>query len=304
MKKRDCIAGFLFACLLALLAAQAQALAYNPQSVGAGSPEVHINGNGTMTIKSARVEQITGTTLYLSTQWGSVPMRFTMKTDEGTAVVKRYGGAAQVPAIKAGDYLDVDGDFFVGSDFFGLSAKRVKDWSLQEENETFSGRIVEINPDRTFTLLTPLGKAVIVRVSDETEIKKGATVVPASRLFKGDLVVLADGVYDYPSNTLSAAKLIVFVSTSAFAARNYEGRLKSADSTNVPATLLVDVSGVSYKVILSAQTKLLKKNRLAAELARFVPGDRVRFYGPLREEANIVRDELIVDALLVRNLNL
>lgn len=277
---------------------------YNPGTVGAGAPEVHINANGTMSIKSARVDQILSTTLFLVAKWGQLPMRFTMKTDANTKVIKRYGGTAGVAQMKLGDYLDAEGDFFVGSDFFGLTARSVKDWSLQEESETFSGTIAEVNPDGTFTLRNPLGKTILVRSATTTLIRKGSVAIPWSRLAKGDTVPLADGVYDYAKNTLTASQLVIFQPKTAFSARNYEGTLKRLDAPRLPASLVIAVQGVEYTVRLTAETAVQKKNRAPAELARFVIGDTVRFYGALREEEKTVRDELIVDAEVVRNLNL
>ena len=104
---------------------------YNPKSAGAGNPELHIKQDGSITIKSARIEQIAGTTFYISVQWGPLPMSFTMKTDDGTSVVKRYGGKGAVTQMKQGDYIDVDGQFFIGSDFFGVTAVTVNNWLLQ-----------------------------------------------------------------------------------------------------------------------------------------------------------------------------
>lgn len=275
---------------------------YNPASVGAGKPEVHIKQDGTMAVRSAKVEQILSTTLFLTTKWGAMALRWTMKTDSGTKVAKRYGGSARVSDIRIGDYLDVDGEFFVGSDFFGLTAKSIKDWSLQEEAGTFSGKIIEYNTNN-FVLQTP-AQNITVQPATSTQIKKGAVAVPWSRLKKGDTVVLADGVYDYAKNILTASQIVVFQPLAPFAARNYEGVLERIDAPRLPTTLVVAVGGVPYSVRLSENTIVQKKNRAPAELSRFVAGDIVRFYGPLRQEENIVSDELIVDAEIVRNLNL
>ena len=89
---------------------------YNPASVGAGKPEIHITADGVMRIKAAKVNQIIGTTFFLNLKWGELPMQFTMKTDTNTSVTKRYGGGATTAEIKQGDYLDASGEFFVGSD--------------------------------------------------------------------------------------------------------------------------------------------------------------------------------------------
>ena len=83
-----------------------------------------------------------------------------------------------------------------------------------------------------------------------------------------------------------------------FAPRNFEGTLKSISGTTLPATLVVTVSGTDYTVYLAKTTVVLKKNRSAATLGRFVVDDTVRFYGAIRQ-ANFTE----IDAEIVRDLN-
>lgn len=298
--------GLFLALAVAMFPVFAFAIAsdYLPSTVGAGAPEVHINRDGMMQLKSARVDQLVGTTLFLTMKWGQMSMRFTMKTDSQTVVIKRYGGASTVAQIKVGDYIDADGEFFVGSDFFGLNARFVKDWSLQEESETFSGKISEINPDGAVVLQTGTGKSIFVRAATSTNIRKGAVVIPWGRLMKEDSVTFADGIYDYAKNTLTANQIIIVQSQTPFTPRNYEGELRQIDSVQAPTTFTINVNGTDYRVKVNEKTLIFKKNRSAAQLARFVVGDTVRFYGGLREEEKTLRDELIVDAEVVRNLNL
>jgi hypothetical protein len=279
---------------------------YAPQSVGAGNPELHISADGVISLKSGRVDQIVGNTFYLGLKWGELPMRFTMKTSSSTAVTKRYGGRAAVSQITIGDYLDAEGEFFVGSDFFGMDARRVKDWSLQEESGTFAGVITEVQPDEKFTLFTTQRQTINVRLatSSAVSIKRGEVTIPFGRLRKGDAALLISGVYDYSRNLLTADRILVYQNKADFAARNFEGTLKQIVSAKIPATLVVGVGGVDHTVRISEKTAVLKKNRSAAELARFVVGDAVRFYGPIREEEKTLQDAIVVDAEIVRNLNL
>ncbi len=294
---------FLLLICLAPTLAQALVVSYNPVAAGAGKPEVHIKPDGTMTIGGGKVAQIIGNSFFVVLQWGELPMRFTMKTNGETAVTKRYGGTATVPQIQVGDYLTADGDFFVGSDFFGLTARQIKDWSLQEESETYSGTITEVGADNLFTLAAP-SKTLNLRLLNSAVIKKGTVVIPASRIAKGDSVVLADGVYDYASNTLTASSVVIFQARTDFLPRNYQGTLKSVSNTALPASLVITVEGVDYTVNISAGASGLDKNKKPALLARFVTGDTVRFYGALRETEKTLRDERIIDTNLIRNLNL
>ncbi|MEK7170160.1 MAG: hypothetical protein AAB767_02645 [Patescibacteria group bacterium] len=277
---------------------------YNPKSAGAGNPELHIKQDGSITIKSARIEQIAGTTFYISVQWGPLPMSFTMKTDDGTSVVKRYGGKGAVTQMKQGDYIDVDGQFFIGSDFFGVTAVTVKNWLLQEESGTFAGVITEVNTNQTFTLRTLDRQLITVKLGASPTIKKGGIDIPFERLRKGDAVPLVSGVYDYSRNTLTADTVSIYQTKTDFLPRNFEGTLKQIVSGTIPATLIVTVSGTDYTVKISDKAVILKKNRSPAQLARFVAGDAVRFYGAVREEEKTLSDSLIVDAEVVRNVSL
>ncbi len=250
-----------------------------------------------------KVDQVLGNTLFVMLKWDEISMRFTIKTNEKTVVVKRYGGAAGVPQIKEGDYLTLEGDFFSGSESFGMTARQIKDWSLQEESETYSGKITEVGADGVLTLAAPT-KTIKLRLLNSAVIKKGTVVIPASRIMKGDSVVLADGVFDYPSNTLTASSVVIFQARNDFLARNYQGTLKSVGGATLPATLVVTVEGVDYTIAVSTGAQVLGKNKKPVLFARFVTGDIVRFYGALRETEKTLRDERIIDASVLRNLNL
>ncbi len=281
----------------------AAAITYNPASVGAGNPELHIRTDGTVTLRSARVDQIAGTTFYIGVKWGDLPVRFTMKTSAKTSVTKRYGGSAAVSQISVGDYLDVEGEFFVGSDFFGVEALRIKDWSLQEEAGVFMGVITEVNP-ASFLLRTTQNQTIAVRMASSSTIRKGSVSIPFGLLQRGDAILRAAGTYDYATNVLTATELVTFQPKTEFAPRNYDGVLKEVRSAQLPATLIVTVGGADYTVMVSEKTEVLKKNRTTAQLARFVAGDALRFYGALREEEKTLQDARVVDAEVVRNMNL
>ncbi len=278
---------------------------YAPGSVGAGSPEVHIKPDGSIVVHSGHVDMVVGNTFYLGTEWGPLQMRFTLKTDTKTTVTKRYGGNATVSQIKVGDYLDVEGDFFAGSDFFGVQGLRIKDWSLQEEEGVFSGIILDVQGN-LFTLKTPQNQTISVQMSTSStmSIKKGSIAISFDRLRKGDAVSRAAGIYDYARNMLTAESVLVTPGRAEFLPRNFEGTLKQLVTPTIPATVIVTVKGTDYTVKISDKTPIQKKNKSIAQLARFVVGDTVRFYGAVREEEKTLTDALVVDAEVIRNLSL
>ncbi len=278
---------------------------YAPGTVGAGSPEVHIKPDGTILVRSGRIDLIAGNTFYLGTQWGPLQMRFTLKTDAKTTVTKRYGGSTTVSQIRIGDYVDVEGDFFSGSDFFGVQGLRIKDWSLQEETGTYSGVILDVQ-NSSFTLKTPQNQTITVQLatSSAITIKKGTIDISFDRLRKGDAIPRVFGVYNYAKNILTADTIAVTQGKTEFLPRNFEGILKQLVTPTVPATIIVTVKGNDYTVKISDKTSILKKDKSTAQLARFVPGDTIRFYGAVREEEKTLTDALVVDAEVIRNLSL
>ena len=108
----------------------------------------------------------------------------------------------------------------------------------------------------------------------------------------------APGTYDYPTNTLTASSVDVYQSKSIFTSRNFEGTLKSICGTALPAVLTVTVGGTDYTAYLPDKSAVLKSNKSATSLTRFVVGDTVRLYGKIRQ-ANLTE----IDADTVRDLN-
>ena len=137
-----------------------------------------------------------------------------------------------------------------------------------------------------------------VRVGASTPIKKGARSVLFTDIAVGDKVLSVSGTYDYETGVLTATALEIFQDKTIFTPRNFEGTLKSISGTTLPATLVVTVAGTDYTVYLAKGASVLKKNRSAATLGRFVVDDAVRFYGAIRQ-ANFTE----VDAEVVRDLN-
>ena len=112
----------------------------------------------------------------------------------------------------------------------------------------------------------------------------------------GDKILSVAGLYDYPSNTLTASNVEVFQSKTIFKPRNFEGTLKSISGTTLPVSLVVTVGSTDYTIYLNEKASVLKNNKKPTTLTRFVVGDTVRAYGSIREtnlteiDAEIVRD--------------
>lgn len=265
------------------------------------APELHIDAHGNISAKEVAVAQISGTTLFSRLSWGGNSfLRFTIVTDNATVVRKRYGEKSTVADIKEGHLLDVEGLLRFGSDSFQIAAEKIRNLSLEREQKDVSGTIQTINTaSRSFYLTRKIRDPLTVQVTSDTVITKGVRNIGFDELVSGDAVLSARGVYDYPSNVLTAEKITVYQEKTIFKAKNFEGTLKRVEGTALPTTLIVTIGGKEYTVELNEKTKILSRTRKPATLARFVAGDTVRFYGAIAENNLTV----IKNVEIVRNLN-
>ncbi|MEK7644942.1 MAG: hypothetical protein AAB391_01265 [Patescibacteria group bacterium] len=284
--------------------AQAQVLApnYDPRPFGS-TLEVHVNDNGSVSIQGARVEQVSGTTLFCKVYWGVSFIRVTVRTSDKTAFEKRFGQAITVKEISVGDFISVTGDLFEGSNSLDVVAKKVKNWSLQTLEEGFSGSISELGTSTPTALAYILnsktrGKITLL-VASSTPVNKGTLVLSTNTLGVGTKITSATGVYNNLKKTLEAQTIRIYQDMSIFKPRNFEGVIKSIDGNTLPLNMVVTVGGVDYTLPLADGVSILNNKRQVFSIARFIKGDKVRFYGAIREA-----QPNIVDATVLRNLSL
>jgi hypothetical protein len=114
----------------------------------------------------------------------------------------------------------------------------------------------------------------------------------------GDQVTDTIGTFDYATRTLDANVVVIYTNMKVYEERNFQGTLKAVSSAT-PPTFTLNTEGKDYSVITTANTEIMNKQRKAVSTQRFVIGDTIRVYGKIREV-----DEPIIDAEIVRNLNL
>jgi hypothetical protein len=114
---------FLFSLPARNVAAQSRAalpaMAPVVESASGGKPstEVHIANNGLVLLRAAKVVSVNGTTLTLSTAWGSNTFTWTVRTaasssgkhNYGTQFIDLHGDAVASGAISSGDLVTVTG---------------------------------------------------------------------------------------------------------------------------------------------------------------------------------------------------
>ncbi|TSC61395.1 MAG: hypothetical protein Athens041674_785 [Parcubacteria group bacterium Athens0416_74] len=261
--------------------------------------ELHVTAKGDLSATGLTVMLKSGSTLYVRATWEDSFMRMVVTTNSNTVVSKNYGEKATVSDIEVGHRIDVEGQLVSGSDTVTIVAAKIRDAALVKESKTFSGTIKRVDGSSQSFVFTDksLGDVTVV-VLPSTPITQGKRQVQFSTLKAGDKVISMSGTYDYTAKTLSPAAIELYQSKDIFVAKNFEGTLKSVSRTTLPAQLTVSVSGIDYTVYLSEKSTVLSKNRSATSFRRFAEGDKVRFYGAIRE-ANLSE----VDAEVVRDLN-
>lgn len=281
--------------------AQAQVLApnYDPRPFGS-TLEVHVNDNGSVSIQGARVEQVSGTTIFCKVYWGVSFIRVTVRTNDKTVFEKRFGQKITVKELSVGDFISVTGDLFEGSNSLDVVAKKVKNWSLQTLEESFSGTISELSASPAGYVLNSKtrGKVTLI-VASSTPVMKGSLTLGVDALGVGVNVTSATGVFNNLNKTLTVQTIRIYQDMAKFKPRNFEGTIKSIDGNTLPTNMIVTVGGVDYTLPLADGVSILNNKRQEFSIARFIKGDKVRFYGAIRES-----QPNIVDATVLRNLSL
>ena len=275
------------------------ALSLPALALAADSSQLTITPQGTLSAKNLTLLQKSGTNLFTRAYWGNAFIRVTVLIGTSTVIVKNYGEKATVANIAQGQALDVEGTLASGADSLIVNATNIRVLSLVTESKTIAGKVQSINPSAlSFVLPNATFGATTVIVSASVPITKGARSIEFVDIAAGDKILSASGTYDYSNNTLMARSLEVFQDKTMFTPRNFEGTLKSISGTTLPVSAVITVGGTDYTIYLAAKASVLKKNKSAASLARFVVGDTVRFWGGIRQ-TNFIE----IDAEIIRDLN-
>ena len=195
------VAIFAMAALYVTAGALAQT---SPRDVGS-TLQVHINDDGKTSVDGAKVTGISGTVISATTTVGSFVTNWKINTSESTSIIRRYGGTALLSEIQTNDYISFSGPLDATATEATVNASSVKDWSIQESNSSFSGRITSINSSNTSFVLTRSNtETITVVVSTSTKIKRSNANIAFSDLKVGDNVVSTSGLYNNTSKVLQA----------------------------------------------------------------------------------------------------
>ena len=264
--------------------------------------DVSIDKNGAVNINGAVVVQYSGSNIFAQTVWGNATIRWVITTNKDTVMTRRFGGETKVSELKLGDYVNVTGTIYgLGGDSLVVKADKVKNWSKEEEQSVFSGTAASVDFGKSLlTIIIKEAPNVLAKIPAGLLIKKGEKMISLSEVNNGDMVVSASGAYNALEKTLQVENMEIYQDQSIFVARNFQGKLKSLSSTNLPSTMIVNVDGRDYTVALPAGVTLLNKARGNTTLQRFVTGDTVRIYGTISKTDFFS----IINVEIVRNINI
>ncbi len=177
--------------------------------------EVHINNNGKVLVRGAKITSINGSTITAMNMWGSTTMTWIVNTDTSTKSIRRYGGNSSLSEMSVGDYISFSGMLDTTASVLTVKADMIKDWSIQKVSASFTGTVASIDSVNQKFGLTTKERGVIgviaVSVASTTQwIKGNATSTTFADLQVGDRV-LASGLYNNLQKLLEAAKVRIYL---------------------------------------------------------------------------------------------
>jgi hypothetical protein len=263
------------------------------RSVGS-TLEVHITDGGKVLVRGAKVTAISGSTITANTAWGSANVSWNVNTDSNTKYIRRYDGASMFSEIAVGDFISFQGTLVSGTASpMTVTAKTIKDWSIQKKNATFDGTVSSVS-GTTFVIATKKNGNITVNTSSSTQIMKNSSTGAFADITVGRTVAVT-GLYNNLTNVLESSKVIVRIEQPK--AMTKEGTLKSIAGTTAPTTFVLTIDNTDYTVKVASNTSVLTNNWLNASLTNFVVGNKVRVYG-------VVNTDNTIEATVVRNTNL
>lgn len=268
-----------------------------PAAVGS-TLESHMNNDGSVLLRGAKITAISGSVLTVAQTWGSLVSTWVVNIDTSTELIRRYGGASAISEFTVGDYIAVKGMLDTTKSTPTITAKIIRDYSIQRENATLAGTVASVDTSaQSFVLITPNRGNQTIFVSSSTVVKQGGATTTFSTIVVGQKITKAYGVWNNLNNTMQAQKVDIYQNNALLNKRTFEGTLKSISATtSVPTTIVLTVENKDFTVNIPSGISVLGKNWLAIPLTTFVTGDKVRVYGAVQP-----LNTSVIDASVVRN---
>ncbi len=257
--------------------------------------EVHFFNDGKVLVRGAKVTSVSGNTINATSTWGTVVLSWAVDTTNTSSFVRRYGGQSTIAEVAVGDYLSFEGALVTTSTSpIGVSAKSIKNWSVQKKNAVFEGTVKSVDSANSkFVLTTEKSGDITVVTNASTKFKKGNAVGTFADVLVGGKV-MARGVYNNQLLQLAAEEVRVKVPETQSVAK--EGTIKSIASTTAPTSMVVTIGGIDYTVNVATTTSVLNNSWVAVALSTYQVGNSVVVHGPVNGTT--------IDATVLRNKSL
>jgi len=261
-------------------------------------PDTSILANGTVKISGAKITAISGSSFNASQTWGSYSLNWVINTNGSTKLQARSGGALSLSDFAVGDMISFSGSLDQSQTQGVVTAKVVRDSSVQKQNASISGTVSSVNSAATSFVLSTKGKGnVTVLVSAGTSICKGSATTTFASLAVGQ-TIKANGVWDSAANTLQAQTVTISTDQGLLNKRIFEGTLGTLATTSLPTTFTFMVGNTTYTVNVASNTALLSNSWNPILLSQVHASDKIRIYGAVE-----VNNMTTIDAYIIRDVS-
>lgn len=190
-------------------------------------------------------------------------------------IVRRFGAAMTVADVQVNDKLVVRGTL----DGASISAKTIRDDSLQAKNGRFGGTVTSLNGTSGFVLQSKERGSQTVSVDSATKIKLNGKDAGFGDLSVGANVTVV-GVWDRTNSNIKASMVNIVVKVKRLA---FEGTISALGSNSLTVTAKND--GSSWSVD-TTNAKFLRKFNGKSSLSEVKVGDSVQIRGAAGASAN------------------
>jgi hypothetical protein len=169
--------------------------------------EVHINDNGKVLVRGAKVTSVVGNTINAYTSWSSVNLNWAVNVPANSPIIRRFGGNGAISEVSVGDFISFQGNLVTTSASpIVVNATTVKDWSIQKNvtvRTTIEGQLKSIvgTVAPTSMVVTSGNTDYTVNIATDTSILNSLWAKTVLSSFKvGDKIRAYGGVTNFNMN--------------------------------------------------------------------------------------------------------
>ncbi|MBI5732856.1 hypothetical protein HY967_02785 [Candidatus Jorgensenbacteria bacterium] len=261
--------------------------------IASTKPEIHILPEEKVIVRGAKVTAVYGTTLSVSTTWGSTIVNWNVRTNQNTEFIRLSGEKAVFSEISIDDIVSFQGKLSTETSALIVNAQIVKNWSLTKTRLVLYG-IVKSVQNSTFVLETEERGLVTIVITNSTKITKGEELTTAKSLEEGKQVTVR-GLWDTRLKKLEAQTMKIHLPGSD--RTTIEGTLAAVFSVTPPTIMRVTIGKTDYVANITEDTTIINALWKRIPLSSLLIGHTVRVYGTVNPNATI-------DTAVVRDITL